>query len=34
VREHLPRSHYVVEWVEATREEGGAGATRGILRKD
>jgi len=34
VREHLPRSHYVVECVEATREEGGAGATRGILRKD
>lgn len=34
VREHLPRSHYVVEWLEATREEGGAGATRGILRKD
>lgn len=34
VREHLPRSHYVVECVEATREEGGAGATRGILKKD
>jgi DNA mismatch repair protein MutS2 len=34
VREHLPRSHYVVECVEATRDEGGAGATRGILRKD
>ena len=34
VREHLPRSHYVVECVEATREEGGAGVTRGILRKD
>ena len=34
VREHLPRSHYVAEWVEATREEGGAGATRGILKKD
>jgi DNA mismatch repair protein MutS2 len=34
VREHLPRSHYVVEWLEATRDEGGAGATRGILRKD
>jgi DNA mismatch repair protein MutS2 len=34
VREHLPHSHYVVECVEATREEGGAGATRGILKKD
>lgn len=34
VREHLPRSPYVVECVEATREEGGTGATRGILRKD
>jgi DNA mismatch repair protein MutS2 len=34
VREHLPRSHYVVEWVETIREDGGAGATRGILRKD
>jgi DNA mismatch repair protein MutS2 len=34
VREHLPRSYHVVEWVEATRDEGGAGATRGILRKD
>ena len=34
VREHLPRSHYVVETVEAAREEGGAGATRAILRKD
>jgi len=34
VREHLPRSIHVVEWIEATRDEGGAGATRGILRKD
>jgi DNA mismatch repair protein MutS2 len=34
VREHLPHSHHIVEWVEATRDEGGAGATRGILRKD
>ncbi len=34
VREHLPRSHYVVETVEAAREEGGAGATRAILSKD
>ena len=34
VREHLPHSVHIVEWVEATRDEGGAGATRGILRKD
>jgi DNA mismatch repair protein MutS2 len=34
VREHLPRSPYILEWVEATGEEGGAGATRGILKKD
>jgi len=34
VREHLPRSQHIIEWVETTREEGGAGATRGILRKD
>ncbi|HIF93341.1 MAG TPA: hypothetical protein EYQ60_09490 [Myxococcales bacterium] len=34
VREHLPHSIHVVEWVEATRDEGGAGATRGILGKD
>ena len=34
VREHLPHSHHIVEWIEATRDEGGAGATRGILRKD
>lgn len=34
VRKHLPKSRYVIECVEATREEGGAGATRGILRKD
>ena len=34
VREHLPHSPHIVEWIEATREEGGAGATRVILRKD
>jgi DNA mismatch repair protein MutS2 len=34
VREQLPRSPHLVEWLEASREEGGAGATRGILRKD
>ena len=34
VRDHLPRSHYVVETAEAAREDGGAGATRAILRKD
>lgn len=34
VRETLPRSHYVVECVEAKRDEGGAGATRAILKKD
>ena len=34
VRDHLPRSHYVVETTEAAREDGGAGATRAILRKD
>jgi DNA mismatch repair protein MutS2 len=34
VRETLPRSHAVVECVEATRDEGGAGATRAILKKD
>ena len=34
VREHLPRSNYVVECIEATRDEGGAGATRAILTKD
>jgi DNA mismatch repair protein MutS2 len=34
VREHLPRSHHIIEWVETAREEGGAGATRGILKKD
>lgn len=34
VRDHLPHSHHILEWVEATRDEGGAGATRGILRKD
>ncbi|MEM9176407.1 MAG: Smr/MutS family protein [Myxococcota bacterium] len=34
VRDHLPRSPYVVEIAEAAREDGGAGATRAILRKD
>ena len=34
VRDHLPRSHYVVECAEASREDGGAGATRAVLRKD
>jgi DNA mismatch repair protein MutS2 len=34
VRDHLPHSHHILEWVEATRDEGGAGATRGILKKD
>ena len=34
VREFLPRSHWVVEVREAAREEGGAGATRVVLRKD
>ena len=34
VREHLPRSAWVVECLEAAREEGGAGATRAVLRKD
>lgn len=34
IREHLPRSPYVVETVAASREEGGAGATRAVLRKD
>ena len=34
VREHLPRSPYVVECLEAARDEGGAGATRVVLRKD
>jgi DNA mismatch repair protein MutS2 len=34
VREHLPRSPWVVEMIEAAREEGGAGATRAVLRKD
>jgi len=34
VREHLPRSAYVVECLEAARDEGGAGATRAVLRKD
>ena len=34
VLEYLPRSRYVVESAAAAREEGGAGATRAILRKD
>lgn len=34
VREALPRSPWVVECVEAAREDGGAGASRAILRKD
>jgi DNA mismatch repair protein MutS2 len=34
VREHLPDSPYVVECLEAERDEGGAGATRAILRKE
>lgn len=34
VREHLPRSPFVVECEEAAREEGGAGATRVVLAKD
>jgi len=34
VLEHLPRSRYVIESAAAAREEGGAGATRAILRKD
>ncbi|MBW1882333.1 MAG: endonuclease MutS2 [Deltaproteobacteria bacterium] len=34
VREQLPRSPYVLESLEAASEEGGAGATRAILRKD
>ncbi|MBK7949390.1 MAG: Smr/MutS family protein [Deltaproteobacteria bacterium] len=34
VREHLPRSSFVVEMLEAAREDGGAGATRAVLRKD
>jgi DNA mismatch repair protein MutS2 len=34
VREALPRSPYVIEWHEAEREHGGAGATRATLRKD
>ncbi|MFO0691340.1 MAG: Smr/MutS family protein [Myxococcota bacterium] len=34
VREHLPRSRFVVEMLEASREDGGAGATRAVLRKD
>lgn len=34
VRDHLPRSHYIVETAEAAREDGGAGATRAILNKD
>lgn len=34
VREHLPRSPFVVELLEASRDEGGAGATKVVLRRD
>jgi DNA mismatch repair protein MutS2 len=34
VRDHLPRARVVFEWLEASREEGGAGVTRAMLRKD
>jgi DNA mismatch repair protein MutS2 len=34
VREALPRSPYVMEWSEAERNQGAAGATRAVLRKD
>lgn len=34
VREVLPRSVWVVEMLEASRDEGGAGVTRAVLRKD
>ncbi len=34
VREFLPRSPFVVESNEASREDGGAGATRAVLSKD
>jgi len=34
VGEHLPRSPYVIDCMPATREDGGAGATRVILGKD
>lgn len=34
VREFLPRSPFVVECMEASREDGGAGATRAVLQKD
>ncbi len=34
VREQLPRSPYVLDCLEAAREEGGPGATRAILSKD
>ena len=34
VREHLPRSPYVIDVLEAGREQGGAGATRAILGRD
>lgn len=34
VRSELPHSHYIIEWHEAERDQGGAGATRAMLRKD
>lgn len=34
VREHLPGSRYVIDQMEADREDGGAGAMRAILGKD
>jgi DNA mismatch repair protein MutS2 len=34
VREQLPRSPHVLDSLEAASEEGGAGATRAVLRKD
>ena len=34
IGEHLPRSPYVIDCMPATREDGGAGATRVILGKD
>ncbi|HKK52688.1 MAG TPA: Smr/MutS family protein, partial [Myxococcota bacterium] len=34
VRERVSRHRAVVRWLEAAREEGGAGATRLVLRED
>jgi len=34
IRERLPHSPHITEWHEAERDQGGAGATRAILRKD